>query len=110
MERYSVCGSSSSRPGNPPLPERAHGKHHTLAEARCTRTPHERLLALTTCPRCGGDGLVVFDSPGEAVEDVPRHHGKCLSGGRVICLSDEVEHQVVYDQLMQPEPGTEADG
>ncbi|GAA3077099.1 hypothetical protein [Streptosporangium carneum] len=43
--------------GNPPLPERPRREHHALTHARYYRTLHERLLTLTACPRCGGDGF-----------------------------------------------------
>ncbi|MFF5206153.1 hypothetical protein [Streptosporangium sp. NPDC000396] len=57
-----------------------------------------------------GDGVLVFDNPEEAVQDVLRHRWMCLTDGRAICPRDGEEHQAVYDELMPPEPRAEADG
>jgi hypothetical protein len=56
------------------------------------------------------NGLVVFDSPEEAAQGVLRRNWKRLSDGRVICPSDDAEHQAMYDELMPLEPGIDVDG
>ncbi|MFD7409554.1 hypothetical protein ACFV7R_44690 [Streptomyces sp. NPDC059866] len=91
--------SSSRHPGRP-----------VTRGERLTRFPTRQMHSLV-CDACDyvydedGDGLVVFDSPEAAAQEVLWHHWKFLSDGRVMCPSDDGEHQAMYDELMPPEPG-----
>ncbi|PZG93493.1 hypothetical protein C1I97_28620 [Streptomyces sp. NTH33] len=91
--------SSSRHPGRP-----------VTRGERPTRFPTHQMHSVV-CDVCDyvydedGDGFEVFDSPEAAAQEVLRHHWKCLSDGRVMCPSDDGEHQAVYDELMPPEPG-----
>ena len=54
--------------------------------------------------------IVHFDSVKQASESVRDAGWTALSDGRVICQSDDDEHQALLDALMPPEPVTQTRG
>ncbi|MER5327065.1 hypothetical protein [Streptosporangium roseum] len=119
-DRQSATPPRIERMDESPAPRRGPGSRGyrpyqpEMGGDQSTRFPTRQMHSVV-CDVCSyvhdedGDGILVFDSPEEAVQDVLRHHWMCLIDGRAICPRDDEEHRAVYDELMPPEPRAEVD-